>query len=46
VQFEGREPTLKGYIYDLTGEKMPDQYIKTTKEIKAYIRQMYTKFTA
>ena len=32
-KFEGRVPSLKGFIYDATGEQNPDQYIKTTKEI-------------
>jgi hypothetical protein len=44
--FEGREPTLKGYVYDFTGERMPDQFIKTTKEIKNYVGRTYTKYTA
>ena len=45
-RFEGREPTLKGYVYDFTGERMPDQFIKTTKEIKNYVGRTYTKYTA
>jgi hypothetical protein len=44
-RFEGREPTLKGYVYDFTGERMPDQFIKTTKEIKNYVGRTYTKYT-
>jgi hypothetical protein len=44
--FEGREPTLKGYVYDFTGERMLDQFIKTTKEIKNYVGRTYTKYTA
>jgi hypothetical protein len=45
--FEGREPSLKGFIYDSTGERSPDQYIlKTTKEIINYVGRMYTKYTA
>ena len=28
-RFEGREPTLKGHIYDFTGERMPDQFLRT-----------------
>jgi hypothetical protein len=46
VKFEGREPSLKGYIYDSTGERNPDQYIKTTKEITNYVGRTYTKYTA
>ena len=45
-RFEGREPSLKGYIYDATGERNPDQYIKTTKEIINYVGRTYTKYTA
>jgi hypothetical protein len=44
-RFEGREPTLKGHVYDFTGKQMPDQYIKTTKEIKNFVGRTYTKFT-
>lgn len=36
-RFEGREPSLKGFIYDSTGERNPDQYIKTTKEITSML---------
>jgi hypothetical protein len=44
--FKGQEPTLKGYVYDFTGERMPDQFIKMTKEIKNYVGRTYTKYTA
>ena len=42
---KGREPSLKGYIYDFTGERNPDQWIKTTKEIQSYVGRVYTKYT-
>jgi hypothetical protein len=45
-RFEGREPSLKGFIDDVTGERNPDQYIKTTKEIVNYVGRTYTKFTS
>jgi hypothetical protein len=45
-RFEGREPSLKGYIYNSTGEQNPDQYIKTTKEVINYVGRMYTKYMA
>ena len=45
-KFEGREPLLKGFIYDTTGEQNPDQYIKMMKEIINYIGRMYMKYTA
>jgi hypothetical protein len=43
-RFEGREPSLKGHIYDITNERNPDQYIKTTKEITNFVGRTYTKF--
>jgi pyruvate/oxaloacetate carboxyltransferase len=45
-RFAGREPTLKGYVYDFTSERMPDQFIKMTKEIKNYVGRTYTKYMA
>jgi hypothetical protein len=39
MKFEGREPTLKGFIYDPTGERSPDQYIN-------YVGCTYTRYTA
>ena len=45
-KFEGREPSLKGFIYDATREQNPDQYIKMSKEIINYIGRTYTKYTA
>ena len=35
-RFEGSEEALKGFIYDFTGNKNPDQYIKTTKQLVTY----------
>ena len=43
--FEGRERSLKGFIYDFTGERNPEQWIKTTKEIVTYVGRTYNKFT-
>ena len=37
---------LQGFIYDVTGEQNPDQYIKMTKEIINYVGRTYTKYTA
>jgi hypothetical protein len=45
-QFEGREPSLRNHVFDWTGERNPDQYIKTTKEIINYVGRTYTKYTA
>jgi hypothetical protein len=46
TKFEGREPSLKGFIYDATGKRSPDQYIKTTKAIVNYVGRTYNKFTS
>ncbi len=46
LQFEGREPTLKGIIYDSKGESNPDQFLKTTREIINYVGRTYTKYMA
>jgi hypothetical protein len=46
TKFEGREPSLKGFINNSTGERSPDQYIKTTKEVINYVGRTYTKYTA
>ena len=45
-RFEGREPRLQGHIYDWTGERTPEQYIRTTREISTYVGVVYTKYTA
>jgi len=44
--FEGSEPTLKGFIYDYTGERNLDQFIKTTEQLRIYMGRTYTKYTA
>ena len=45
-RFEGREPRLQGHIYDWTGERTPERYIRTTREISNYVGVVYTKYTA
>lgn len=45
-RFEGREPMLKGHIYDFTGERNPDQYTKTTDKIIDHVGRTHTKYTA
>ena len=42
---QGREPSLKGHIYDLPNQQNPDQYIKTTKELMSYVSQEYKEYT-
>ena len=43
-QFEGSELTLTGHIYDFTGGRNPDQFIKTTRQIKLYIGRTFTEY--
>ena len=45
-RFEGREPRLQGHIFDWTGERTPERYIRTTREISTYVGVVYTKYTA
>ena len=45
-RFEGREPRLQGHIYDWTGERMPERYIRTTGDISTYVGVVYTKYPA
>jgi hypothetical protein len=37
---------LKGFVYDLTEEHTPDQYIKTTKEIVLFVARTYKSYTS
>ena len=46
ARFEGREPALKGFIYDLSSIKSPDHYLRTTKEIANHVGHMFKKNTA
>ena len=45
TKFDGREPTLKGHVYDLSTEKNNEQYVKTTKEVMNWVGREYTKHT-
>ena len=45
-RFEGREPRLQCHIYDWTGERTPDRYIRTTREIVNFVGTMYSQYTA
>ena len=46
ARFEGREPRLQGHIYDWTGERTPERYIRATREISTYVGVVYTKYNA
>ncbi len=35
---------MSGYIYDVTGERNPEQYIKTTKEVINHVGRTYPKY--
>lgn len=43
--FAGREPTLKGHVYDLSNEKNSEQFAQTTKEVMNWVGREYTKHT-
>jgi hypothetical protein len=43
--FEGRVPELKGAVYDITSERNPDRYLKTTKEIFTFMASRCTSYT-
>ena len=45
-RFEGREENLKGHIYDYTGERAPDKYIKTTKELITHVGKFSSKYVS
>jgi hypothetical protein len=44
--FEGRVPEHKGSVYDLTTERNPDQFIKSTKEIFTFVASKCTSYTS
>jgi hypothetical protein len=44
-KFEGKEPTLKGFIYDLPEGRSSDQYVRTTKEIVNFVGRTYKEYT-
>ena len=46
TRFEGREPRLQGHIYNWTGERTPERYIRTTREISTYVGVVYIKYMA
>lgn len=44
-KFEGSEPSLKGFIYDIGHEKTADQYIKTTRAIVGWVGRTFDNNT-
>jgi hypothetical protein len=43
--FKGRVPELKGAVYEITSERNPDRYLKTTKEIITFMASRCTSYT-
>jgi hypothetical protein len=43
--FEGRVHELKGAMYDITSERNPDRYLKTTKEMITFMASRCTSYT-
>jgi hypothetical protein len=43
-RFEGYEPTLKGFIYDYTGERNPEQFVRTTKQVQGWVGSTYKEY--
>ena len=37
TQFVGREPAMNGHIFDYTGERTPEKYIRTMRELVAHV---------
>jgi hypothetical protein len=45
-RFEGKEPDLKGFIYDIPDEMTRDRFIKTTDEIITFVARKYKSYTS
>ena len=43
--FQGREPSLKGHVYDLSSQHNSEQCVKTTKEVMNWVGREYSKNT-
>ena len=44
-KFEGREPVMKGHIYDLPRDRNIDQYIRTTRELQEYVGYVFNEYS-
>ena len=44
-QFSGRESAMNGHVFDYTGERMPEKYIRTMKELVAHVRLTCKEYT-
>ena len=45
TQFVGREPAMNGHIFDYTGERTPEKYIRTMRELVAHVGLTYKNYT-
>ena len=44
-QFAGRESAMNGHVFDYTGERTPEKYIRTMKELVAHVGLTYKDYT-
>ena len=44
-QFTGRESAMNGHVFDYTGERTPEKYIRTMKELLAHVGSTYKEYT-
>ena len=45
TQFTGRESAMNGHIFDYTGERTPEKYIRTMRELVAHVGLTYKEYT-
>ena len=43
--FTGRESAMNGHIFDYTGERTPEKYIRTMRELVAHVGLTYKNYT-
>ena len=43
--FQGREPSLKGHVYDLSSQRNSEQCVKTTKEVMNWVGREHSENT-
>ena len=44
-QFTGRESAMNGHVFDYTGERTPEKYIRTMKELVAHVGLTYKDYS-
>ena len=45
TQFVGHEPAMSRHIFDYTGERTPEKYIRTMRELVAHVGLTYKNYT-